>query len=93
MFTQARPVIRVSDLFRFTGLKRSQIEELIKRKILRPFVPPGGRVRMVFEEDVARLQQAMVADATTKTETAVEPEPNRRRRLAREAAEQIETNA
>jgi hypothetical protein len=90
---QARPVIRVSDLYRYTGLKRSQIEELIKRQILKPFVPaPGARVRVVFADEVAHLQtmqaEAAEADATAK---AAEPEPNKRRRLARAATDESAT--
>jgi hypothetical protein len=95
---QARPVIRVSDLYRFTGLKRSQIEELIKRKILKPFVPaPGARVRVVFADEVAHLQviQAEVAAQAAAGEKPIEIAPNRgrKRRLAREAAENAETAA
>jgi hypothetical protein len=85
---QARPVIRVSDLYRFTGLKRSQVEELIKRKILKPFVPaPGARVRVVFADDVAQLQ-TMQSEAQAKAvaEKPTNPEPNKRRRRAREGA-------
>jgi hypothetical protein len=92
---QARPVIRVSDLYRFTGLKRSQIEELIKRKILKPFVPaPGARVRVVFADEVAHLQviQAEVAAQAATGENPIEIAPNRgKRRLAREAAKNAET--
>jgi hypothetical protein len=91
---QARPVIRVSDLYRYTGLKRSQIEELIKRQILKPFVPtPDSRVRVVFEEDVARLQDDMVERAKVEaaakaTAEPAELAPHRKRRLARETADE-----
>jgi signal transduction histidine kinase len=101
---QARSVIRVSDLYKYTGLKRSQIEELIKRKILNPFVPaPGARVRIVFSDEVARLQtmQAEAAKAEAAAQAAagekpIEIAPNRgrsRKRIARETAENAETAA
>jgi hypothetical protein len=93
---QARPVIRVSELYKFTGLRRSQVEELIKRGILKPFVPaPGARVRVVFADDVAHLQtmqaeaaEAAEAEAAAKAAAAekpAEPPPSRKRK-ARAAA-------
>jgi|SRR2546430_6001080 hypothetical protein len=75
---QARAVIRVSELYKFTGLRRSQIEQLIQRGLLKPFVPaPGARVRVVFADDVAHLQmmQAEAAEAATAAKTAAAEKP------------------
>jgi hypothetical protein len=87
---QLQRVIRVGELPLYLGLKRSQICEAIKAGWLHPFTPvPGARAKVVTEAEVIALQQrAMTEAAVAATAPVKEIAPNRKRRLAREAADE-----
>jgi hypothetical protein len=60
---RARRVIRRNKLPQFLGVQRSTIDEMIAKGWLHPFCPTGedGRAQVVFEDEVADLQDKMVA--------------------------------
>jgi predicted DNA-binding transcriptional regulator AlpA len=58
---RARRVIRLHQLPAYLGVQRSQIDAAIKKGLLHPFSPVGGRAMVVFEDEVADLQEAQAA--------------------------------
>jgi hypothetical protein len=64
--TRARKVIRLARLPEFLGVKRSAIQDMIKRRLLNPFSPTGSRAQVVFEDEVAQLQENARAEAKAK---------------------------
>jgi hypothetical protein len=92
-------VIRLNELPLYLGLRKSQIAEAIKKGWLHPFSPlPGSRAKVVTEAEVIALQQKAMAEAAEAAAAAAtapvkELAPNRKRRLAHEAAEHTETTA
>jgi hypothetical protein len=86
---RAERVIRLHELPAFLGVKRSQINEAIRAGLLHPIsVIPGGRSKCVTESEVVALQQRAIAEAAAATAPVKELAPNRKRRLAREAADE-----
>jgi hypothetical protein len=70
--TKPRPVIRLNQLPQYLGCKRTQIDVLVKNKVLNPFaMSPGGRNQVVFEDEVAQVQ-ANAAEAARKAKETVE---------------------
>jgi predicted DNA-binding transcriptional regulator AlpA len=64
---EPRRVIRVRDLPEYLGVKRTQIDELIKDRVLNPFsMSPGGRANVLFADEVAQLQSER-AEAARKS--------------------------
>jgi hypothetical protein len=90
----AQRVIRMCDLPLYLGLKKSQIAEAVKKGWLHPFSPlPGSRAKVVTEAEVVTLQQRGLTEAAAVAAAAAnapakEIAPNRKRRLAREAADE-----
>jgi predicted DNA-binding transcriptional regulator AlpA len=83
---RAQRVIRLFELPQFLGLKRSQINELIKDGRLHPFsITPGGRAKVVTEHEVIELQKAAIEAVAATPAPVKEIAPNRKRRLTREA--------
>jgi hypothetical protein len=97
MVHNAQRVIRLSELPLYLGLKKSQIAEAVKKGWLHPFSPlPDARAKVVTEAEVIALQQkamAEAAEAAAANAPAKEIAPNRKRRLAREAADDSEMTA
>jgi predicted DNA-binding transcriptional regulator AlpA len=97
ILARAERVIRLHELPAFLGVQRSQVNEAIKKGLLHPRPAyPGARAQVVTETEVIALQQAAAAEAEAKVaadEKPIEiaPNRNRKRRLAREAAENAET--
>jgi predicted DNA-binding transcriptional regulator AlpA len=62
---RARRVIRRNKLPQYLGVERSTIDEMIAKGWLHPFCPTGedGRAQVVFEDEVAELQDKMVRAA------------------------------
>jgi predicted DNA-binding transcriptional regulator AlpA len=61
---RARRVIRLSQLPGFLGVQRSAIDDLVKRGLLHPFnLTDGGRSKVVFEDEIAALQEKAAAKA------------------------------
>jgi predicted DNA-binding transcriptional regulator AlpA len=62
---RARRVIRRNKLPQYLGVQRSTIDELIEKDLLHPFCPTGadGRAQVVFEDEVAELQERMARAA------------------------------
>ena len=58
---RARRVIRWARLSEYTGLRHSAIEEMVKRGLLHPFNITGQRAKVVYEDEVAALQEAAYA--------------------------------
>jgi predicted DNA-binding transcriptional regulator AlpA len=86
---RAERVIRLHELPAFLGVKRSQINGAIRAGLLHPIsVIPGGRSKCVTESEVIALQQRAIAKAAAATAPVKEIAPNRKRRLAREAADE-----
>jgi hypothetical protein len=55
----AKPVIRLNHLPRFLGNKETQNAELVRLGLLHPFsLSPGGRSKVVYEDEVIELQEA-----------------------------------
>jgi len=65
---RARRVIRRSKLPLYLGVQRATIDEMIEKELLHPFCPTGedGRAQVVFEDEVAELQEKMLAHAARK---------------------------
>jgi len=65
---RARRVIRRSKLPQYLGVQRSTIDEMIEKDLLHPFCPTGedGRAQVVFEDEIAELQEKMLAMAARK---------------------------
>ena len=60
-------VIRKHLLPAYLGLKRTQIEDLIKQGLLHPFtMNPNGRGQVVTEDEVLELQRSRIAAAKEK---------------------------
>jgi predicted DNA-binding transcriptional regulator AlpA len=55
---RARRVIRLCELPNYLGVQRSVIDDLVKRKIINPFnLTSGGRSKVVFEDEIADIQE------------------------------------
>jgi predicted DNA-binding transcriptional regulator AlpA len=95
---RAERTIRLHELPTFLGVQRSQVNELIKKKLLHPRPAyPGARAMVVTESEVITLQQAAAAEAEAKTDAGekpieIAPNRNRKRRLASKVADE-ETHA
>jgi hypothetical protein len=63
---RAKRVIRLHKLPAYVGVERSQIEDAIRRGLLHPYSPFGGRAMVVDEDEVAALQEAAKAAAKAK---------------------------
>jgi predicted DNA-binding transcriptional regulator AlpA len=90
---RADRVIRLHELPAFLGVRRSQINEAIKKGLLHPRPAyPGARAQVVGESEVVALQQQAAAEAAAKAaagEKPIEIAPNRaRKRVARKAADE-----
>jgi predicted DNA-binding transcriptional regulator AlpA len=87
--TRAERVIRLHELPDFLGVRRSQVNEAIKKGLLHPRPAyPGARAMVVTETEVIALQQQAAAEAEAAATAPVkEISPNKARRLAREAGE------
>jgi predicted DNA-binding transcriptional regulator AlpA len=83
---RAERVIRLHELPAFLGVRRSQINEAIKKGLLHPRPAyPGARAQVVGESEVVALQQQAAAEAAAKAvaaEKLAELAPNRKRREA-----------
>jgi hypothetical protein len=61
---RAQRVIRLAKLPAYLGVQRSAIEELVKKGVLHPFnLTDGGRSKVVFEDEIAALQEKAAARA------------------------------
>src|SRR5262245_43274037 len=67
---RAERVIALYALSDFLGVRRSQIAEAVKRGLLHPFTPLGGRRKVVLESEVAALQARAIAEAAAAAEAA-----------------------
>ena len=67
---RAERVIALYALSDFLGVRRSQIAEAVKRGLLHPFTPLGGRRKVVLESEVAALQARAIAEAAATAEAA-----------------------
>ena len=65
---RAERVIALYALSDFLGVRRSQIAEAVKRGLLHPFTPLGGRRKVVLESEVAALQARAMAEAADAAE-------------------------
>ena len=65
---RARRVIRRNKLPQFLGVGRSTIDEMVEKGLLRLFCPTGedGRAQVAFEDEIAELQEKMMATAARK---------------------------
>lgn len=64
---RAERVIRLHELPAFLGVRRSQVNEAIKRGLLHPRPAyPGARAVVVSETEVVVLQQQAAAEAAAK---------------------------
>jgi len=64
---RAHKVIRLHKLPEYLGVERSQIQKLIEQGKLRPFsLGPGGRSKVVTEDEVANYQAEALAEAQRK---------------------------
>jgi predicted DNA-binding transcriptional regulator AlpA len=84
---RAERVIRLHELPAFLGVRRSQVNEAIKKGLLHPRPAyPGARAQVVTETEVVALQQQAAAEAAAKAaagEKPIEIAPNRgRKRVA-----------
>lgn len=53
------PVFRIADLPKYTGMRRTQNEELIRLGVFTPFsMGPGGRAQVIPASQVAAVQKA-----------------------------------
>jgi hypothetical protein len=82
---RAERVIRLHELPAFLGVRRSQVNEAIKKGLLHPRPAyPGARAMVVTETEVIALQAAATAEAeAAATAPTKEIAPNRKRRLTR----------
>jgi hypothetical protein len=56
---RARRVVRLNQLHHYTGNKQTQNDELIRLGLLRTYsLSPGGRSKVVDEDEVIALQEA-----------------------------------
>jgi predicted DNA-binding transcriptional regulator AlpA len=88
---RAERVIRLHELPAFLGVRRSQVNEAIKKGLLHPRPAyPGARAVVVDESEVVALQQKAKAEAAAATAPAREipPNANRKQRLARGSADE-----
>jgi hypothetical protein len=67
---RAERVIALYALPDFLGVRRSQIAEAVKRGLLHPFTPLGGRRKVVLESEVAALQARAIGEAAAAAEAA-----------------------
>jgi predicted DNA-binding transcriptional regulator AlpA len=90
---RAERVIRLHELPAYLGVRRSQVNEAIKKGLLHPRPAyPGARAQVVTEAEVISLQQQAAAEAAAAaTAPPKQIEPNIKRRRARETAENAET--
>jgi len=60
---QLRKIIRKKDLYNFTGLRRTALEEEIAAgRFPKPFpLTPGGRAKSVFEDEIVEWQKQRLA--------------------------------
>jgi predicted DNA-binding transcriptional regulator AlpA len=89
---RAERVIRLHELPAYLGVRRSQVNEAIKKGLLHPRPAyPGARAVVVSESEVIALQQSAAAEAEAKATAPakeIPPNTNRKRCLAREAADE-----
>jgi hypothetical protein len=64
-----REVLPVPAIDKYLGLERSQREELIKRGVIPVYRYPGRRTRIVFVDDLVRLQATAVPVTIEKAPT------------------------
>ena len=57
--SRAKRVVRLSALSQYLGVGRTAIQNMIDAGLLHPFCPTGkgGRAKVVFEDEVAELQE------------------------------------
>jgi predicted DNA-binding transcriptional regulator AlpA len=56
-------VIRLCDLPKYVGVRRSAIDEAVKEGLIHPYSPFGGRAKVVDEDEVLALQEKAKARA------------------------------